>query len=117
MTSNNEETFLERAREALEAERLDDEIVERLAAARRSALDGLEPGQPLTPQHPLWSFWAPVGAFAVVVIAVALTLSSPDIPEFPYYESELQAAAADELELLEDLEFVAWMLVEEPDAG
>ena len=123
MKSKDEELFVSRIRDALDSEVLDTGITERLANARRNALNELEVVESSSSNkhqgHQNWSWfaWVPAGAMAIAVFAIALSFSSPKIPEFPYYESELQAATAADLELLEDLEFVAWMLAEEPGAA
>ena len=117
MISKDEELFVSRIRDALDGEVLDEGITERLSAARRNALDELELPEPPSRQNWSWFIWAPAGAMAIGLFAITLTLSPTKIPEFPYYESELQAAAAGELDLMEELEFVAWMLAEAPDAG
>jgi len=117
MTSREEEQFLKRVRDNLDNAPLDDITAERLAGARRRALNVLDTSGSLKPQNWSWFTWAPAGAFAMVLFVIAVTVSSQKTPDFPYYESELQAAAANEIDLLEELEFVAWMLLEESDAG
>jgi len=117
MTSKDEELFVSRVRDALDNEMLDEDISERLATARRNALNELDTAKKTSQGNWYWIIWAPASAMAVALFAMAVFLSSPKIPEFPYYESELQAATAGELELMQELEFVAWMLSEEPNAG
>ena len=117
MTSKDEALFLAQVKDTLDDDALDQSITERLAVARRNALNELEAGETSTGLNWPWFIWAPAGAVVIAFFTIAMTLSSANIPEFPYYESELQAATALELELMEELEFVAWMLAEAANAG
>ncbi|MBV1905368.1 MAG: hypothetical protein KUG75_04770 [Pseudomonadales bacterium] len=117
MTTTDEERFLNRARKALESEDLGEDISQRLYSARRKALDQLDIPEKRAVYEKPWFTVFPVGAIAALVLVFNLFWLDPEFPEMPNYESELHAAAATELELLEDLEFVAWMLAEDLNAG
>lgn len=92
---------------------LSDEIVARLYEARQQALD-------VTRQPQAKSWWLPTigvgmtGAAAVLVVVLLLPVSDAITP-LPVGE-DVELAAAQDLDLLEDLEFVAWMVaMEESD--
>jgi hypothetical protein len=61
--------------------------------------------------------WAGLGAAATAVLALVVGLrdESAHAP-LPYLEAQ-EFAAAQELELLEDLEFLAWLETEESDGA
>ena len=90
-------------------EQLDAEISARLANARREAL-----GQLVRPAPPLvFGSWVPLGAMAMTLLAVGLLVIQAQRDTLPRFDSEVQAMVAQELDLLEELEFVAWMLEED----
>lgn len=116
----------EAARERTDA--LSGPIQERLAAARRQAVAAMDD----TPVRSgfRWSYALPAGVAAAVtlVVALQLTLPAPDTPdaatlaellaELDGTQEVAAPEAALEMELLEDLEFLAWMAeVEEVNAG
>ncbi len=112
------EAFEKRAREVLRAS-VDDvlpEVAERLVAMRRAAVQELEERSSSQWQTP-W-FWAPAGATAIVVLTLGLFLYTGNTP-VPMFDDldEAQLAAAQDMELLEELEFLAWMEEEVRNAG
>ena len=90
------------------------EIVDRLRAARREAVTlADEHAQQPWRSWLTWQRWGAAAAMAGVVLAVALVLQRPDVT-LPVAEEE-ELAAAQDTELLEDLEFVAWMVALEDE--
>ena len=57
----------------------------------------------------------PVGGAAAVAVT-ALLLHGEGVEQLPRL-AEPELAAAMEMEILDDMEFLAWMLEEDPDAG
>jgi hypothetical protein len=105
----DDEAFATTARSLLDAgdASLDSEVGRRLAAARRAAVAALT----ATPVAHA-ARWIPASAAAGTLLAVALFAWSVRIPALPYYDDEQAALAAQELELLDEIEFVAWMAAE-----
>lgn len=95
-----------------EAEReLPDGVVEQLQVARAQALEtALQSGG--------GDRWRMAGlggagaAAAALVVFVALNSAAPDLDALPLMD-EAELAAAQEAELLEELEFLAWMVAQE----
>ena len=88
---------------------VDPHTLESLAAARRQAVKAAES------RKPLWSApisWALTGTVAAAVLTIAVFLSSGEGRDFPPL-GQPEFAAAQDAELLEELEFVAWMLAME----
>lgn len=123
MKPDDNERFVSQVHSLLESdsEQLDAGIALRLSRARQSAL--AEVHEKKFASAMLWRTWVPAGACASAVFALTIFwsltpfLSNTGLPELPQYESELHAGAATELELLEQLEFAAWMLSEDINAG
>ena len=93
-------------------EHLDAHTLSRLNQARHSAL-----AQAQRP-HPAASQWLKAGAFAVLLAAVIngwMLFSTPDVQQ-PNTDVLEMVIANDDFELLQDLDFVAWM-IEEDHAG
>ena len=65
---------------------------------------------------PVWISWTGAGAAAAGVAAVTLyfNLTAPE-PLPVIYEDPIQQAAASEMELMDDLDFVAWLVLQEGD--
>ena len=112
--------FEEKARDALrdQAERVPPEVATRLAAARRAAMDQYR--QPRAG----WGFGmglSAAGAAAAVALAVGLLLvGEEEIPALPpglVMADEAEISAAQEAELLSELEFLAWLEANDVDAG
>lgn len=98
---------LERQNEALDAE-----VSMRLADVRRDAVAQLRDPAPAS-MVLAFGNWIPLGAMATTLLAVGLLVAQAQLDVLPRFDSETQALVASELELLEELEFVAWMLDEE----
>jgi hypothetical protein len=105
---------VETVRRALDASvvGLDAATVSRLAHARRAAV--ATAGRPVAPG---WlPRWQPLlGAAATLALGFALWTQlamPPGVPPLPLYDDPIETAVAAELELFEDLEFVAWMVAE-----
>ena len=117
-TRDSNTSFEKRAREVLLAAEHDvsPEVNGRLAAMRRAAVQELETrsGQP---RRTGW-FWVSAGTVAVVVLTLGLFLYPGNAPG-PLFDGldEAQLAAAQDMELLEELEFLAWMEEEDRSAG
>jgi hypothetical protein len=108
--------FVARVLDVLDAEPLPDQVIERLATARRRALAEAAAGQ--AARLPAPGRWLPVGALAATLLAaVLLGRGAPPAPA-PPLEDDVQLAAVENLELLENLDFAAWMVeTDVPDAS
>ncbi|MCZ6642580.1 MAG: hypothetical protein O7F71_13460 [Gammaproteobacteria bacterium] len=110
--------FEKRAREVLQAVGNDvpPEVNERLVAMRRAAIQEMESATSGRWQT-RW-FWAPTAATAVAVLSLGVFLYSGNapVPMFDDFETAHLEAAQD-MELLEDLEFLAWLEEEARNAG
>jgi hypothetical protein len=86
---------------------LDPQTLDQLAAARRAAVASADSSTPwLSP----WLLgFGGTAATAALVLAIALTSVEPELPPL----DQIEFAVAQETELLEDLEFVAWMMLED----
>ncbi len=89
---------------------LPSDIQQRLISMRRDAVAALEYSE-----HNGWNWKLPLGGLATAgaVLFAALLLLRGPVPELPVLEgidSIMAVEIANDVELLEDLEFVAWML-------
>lgn len=105
---------------ARQAKALFDESVDKLDAATLSTLnrgrhEALEAARG---QRSNWSRWAPaVGVTAAVVVAVMLAIPRPDaVGNVPPDDMDI-LLGEDSIEMLEDLEFYAWMALQDGDIG
>ena len=106
-----DEELVEQVRDVLDAQTLTPELVERLRSARRNAV-----AEVVSKPSRLPAAWLPV-ALAATLLAVVLLRPSMDPGAAPPLDVDVQLAAAD-LELLENLEFAAWMVESDgTDAG
>src|SRR5262245_5977943 len=106
---STDEAFIARVRERLDrtvgVESLTPEVVSRLAAIRRDAVAAV-------PEAPVYvpTSWLPVGALAATLVAAVLLRPGMDGDGMaPLFDDDIQVAAAENLDLLENLEFAAWM--------
>ena len=116
---------LERATDALrdENEHVPADVAQRLQAARRQAVEAADRGaSPSGANLPLWG-GAGLASFAAAMgIAVMLTSQDPALPAMNVDDLALLATDTDELlvvndlDVLEDLEFLAWLEQESIDA-
>ena len=98
-----DEEFALRVRGVLDAQTLPPELVERLRGARRNAVAAVASKSPRLP-----TAWLPVGALAATLLAVVLLRPSMNPDAAAPLDVDVQLATAD-LDLLENLEFAAWM--------
>jgi hypothetical protein len=108
----SDDAFVARVRDVLDAgdAALDDRVRAELAAARRNAVNALDVRRPSTIGR-----WIPASAAACTLIAVGMFSWSVRLPTLPVYDDAEAAEAAQELDLLDDIEFVAWMVEQEGD--
>lgn len=117
MNRQDEPRWLETVREQLDTDAAgyDAATLSRLNRARQAALDA-----GLRPQRRPWWHWSlvAVATSAAVVLAVALTLRTPEtgrpqVAPVALEQSEVDdlelLAAGEDLELIENLEFYAWL--------
>lgn len=117
MNRQDEPRWLEAVREQLDTDAAgyDAATLSRLNRARQAALDA-----GLRPRRRPWWHWSlvAVATSAAVVLAVALTLRTPEAGKPPVAPVALEQsevddlellAAGEDLELIENLEFYAWL--------
>lgn len=88
----------------LSDERLSDDVQARLDGIRRAAVASLDT-RTVTAPGP----WLPFGALTATLLLVGIVASTGDVVTLPALDDELTFAAAQDRELLEDLEFLAWL--------
>jgi hypothetical protein len=120
MNEQDERRFTESARRALDeaAERLDAGTLERLAAARRQALDAARAARgaraPGGSRRWLWPATAVAFASATVAaVALWLWFASPAAPLNGFEDLEL-LAAQEHPEFYQDLDFYVWLASQTP---
>lgn len=87
---------------------IEPEVTQRLLAARREAVALADERRSSPLRWPLGL--ASGGAMAAVaILGLTVMLRTPQFDELPRLD-DVELAAAQEVELLEDLEFVAWMI-------
>jgi hypothetical protein len=107
----SDDVFVAQARQWLDRARLADDVRDRLAAARRRAVASVDSPIPRAPAR-----WVPVGALATTLLAVVIGVAVQRSPNPPVYD-EQQLATVEDMDLLMDLEFVAWLDTDNVDAG
>lgn len=107
----SEEEFLAQVRSVLNEQTLAPELASRLATARHRAVASLD--SPILRAPPSW---IPVGALATTLLTVAIGFSL-DSTIAPPLDDEQQLATVEDMDLLMDLEFVAWLDTDVVDAG
>ncbi len=116
-TRDTNVAFEKRARDLLRAAEQDvsPEVNQRLGEMRRAAVQELEDR---SNRRQTSGIWLPAGASAVVVLALGIFLY-PGNEIVPMIDNldETQLAAAQDMELLGELEFIAWLEEEESNAG
>lgn len=114
MKQHDMDPFSARVKEILDekSESLDAETQGRLRQARVTALAGLRANLN-TRQRPEWFLWAPASAVAAGLMAVGIYLNQMQPPLPPIYQDPEQQAVAENMDLLDDLDFVAWLVLEE----
>jgi hypothetical protein len=105
---------------AKQAKALFDESVDRLDAETLSALNRRrhEALEAARGERHAWLRWAPaVGVTAAIVIAVMMATPRPDdVDVVPLDDMDI-LLGEDSIEMLEDLEFYAWMELQDGDVG
>ena len=100
-----DEVFIERIRSRIDAEPFPSDVAARLAAGRRKAVAAVADKGLYVPPA-----WLPVGALAATLLAVVLLRPAMETDGVTaLLEDDVQLAAAEDLDLLENLEFAAWM--------
>lgn len=130
-TMSNEDPFLEKAKHALDdsLDNINEETQARLNQARREALRAAANKESPAP----WFYWGSAGGMVVAALVafigfgeislpglqperVATDLATPSgITSEEIVETMDLLATDDALELMEDLEFVAWLMEQEED--
>ena len=100
------EEFVAQAKRVLDEVALQPEILARLSAARRLAVAAAD-ARAMTPRVP--PRWIPAGALATTVLAVGVAMIAMDARRLPPFDDARALAAAQDVELLDDLEFLAWL--------
>ena len=103
--------FVDQARAVLDAQSLAPDLAERLAAARRRAVASVD-----VPILRAPAAWVPAGALAATLLTVGLTVAIDNAGE-PPLDDDIQIATVEDMDLLMDLEFVAWLDTDNLDAG
>jgi hypothetical protein len=104
-----DDDFVSQVRAALDDVVLAPALAARLATARRRAVAAVD-----LPVARTTGPWLPVGALATTLLVVALGVSF-DGGGTPPLDDEAQLAAVEDLDLLQDLEFVAWLNTDNVD--
>ena len=105
---------------AKQAKALFDESVDRLDAETLSALNRRrhEALEAARAERHGWLRWAPaVGVTAAIVIAVMMATPRPDGTDAMPLDDMDILLGEDSIEMLEDLEFYAWMELQDGDVG
>lgn len=100
---STEAQFVAQVAAALDSDALAGDINHRLDVARRDAVASLVERPVLLPTP-----WIPLGAVAATVLVAALVIITLEEALVPPFEDE-QLFAAQELELLQEIEFLAWI--------
>lgn len=105
-----EESFKNKSKDLLDehSSALDAATLSKLHQSRNLALDA-KPGRVTAPAG-----WIGAGALAAsLTVAVVYFDARPDATLPVIYDDPLQQAVAEELELMDDLEFYAWLVLQE----
>jgi hypothetical protein len=106
-----DDEFVGQVRAVLDAQPLALELTDRLTAARRRAVASVD-----LPIGRVPAAWIPVGALATTLLTVGLTVAI-DNRAIPPLDDDVQIATVEDMDLLMDLEFVAWLDTDNLDAG
>ena len=107
----SDEAFVGQVRGVLNEHTLAPELAGRLAAARHRAVASVD-----VPILRAPSGWVPAGALAATLLTVGLSVAL-DNDIAPPLDDEQQLATVADMDLLMDLEFVAWLDTDNVDAG
>lgn len=113
MKNEEQDPFLEKARQALDnsVEDLDPDTQDKLNQIRRNALT--EPGTKARPVPPGW--WGPVGGIATAAVVATVWLTNPAPAPQPLMSDMELLTSEEDLEMMEDIEFVAWLMEQEDE--
>ena len=89
---------------------IDGPTASKLHQARSRALEA-------KPRPFAWQAWSGAGAVAASVALVAIFVGREPASMPVIYEDPVQQAVAEELELMDDLDFMAWLVLEESEAN
>ena len=105
-----EQSFHRKASELLDesVDRLDGPTLSKLHQARSRALEAKSPMFN-------WQAFSGAGALAASVAMVFVLFDTAPEPLPVIYEDPVQLAAAQEIELMDDLDFVAWLVLQETE--
>ncbi len=108
MTSHDKDPLLTTARQLLDekTEQLDAATLSKLKQARSRAL---ERGGKTTQ----WQYWIPAGAIGAGFLAAGIYLNQLQPPLPAIFQDPAQLEVAENIDLMADLEFVAWLALEE----
>jgi hypothetical protein len=109
-SQRSDDEFLAQVRGVLNEQTLAPELAGRLAAARRRAVALVDSPMRAPSQ------WVPVGALATTLLTVGIGFALNDRIT-PPLDDEQQLATVEDMDLLMDLEFVAWLDTDGIDAG
>ena len=107
----SDDEFVGQVRSVLNAPSLAPDLAERLATARRRAVASVDTPIPRAP-----AAWVPAGAMATTLLTVGLVVAI-DNNTAPSFDDAVQIATVEDMDLLIDLEFVAWLDTDNVDAG
>lgn len=115
MAEHDSDPFSTRSKDLLNesTEHLDAATLSGLRQARSRALQRTDGGIS-------WVTWMPAGALATTILLVGVYFYRLPPPLPMIYQDPIQQATAENMELLDDLEFMAWLVLEEStpdDAG
>jgi len=105
-----DDVFVAQVRDVLDRSGVSDDVRSRLATARRRAVASFD-----TPVVRAPARWVPVGALATTLLTVFLSVAVQR-PLPPLVDAQ-QLATVEDMDLLMDLEFVAWLDTDNVDAG
>ena len=103
---SDSDAFVAQTKRVLDEVRLSPEIIARLGAARRLAV-AMADARAATPRVP--PRWIPASALATTVLAIGIATVAMDTRQLPALDDASALAAAQDVELLDDLEFLAWL--------
>lgn len=108
MATHDTDPFSGRARELLDesTEYTDAASLSRLKQARTQALARIG-------RRDARLYWVPAGAVTASLLLMGIYFIGLQRPEPAIYQDPVQLEAAENMELLDDLEFVAWLAVTE----
>jgi hypothetical protein len=98
--------LLDAVRRGLDATPVPDAVALRLAAARREAVATFGAHREIKSAR---SAWLPLSALAASVLAVVAAVALTDGRALPLVDDARVLAAAQDMDLLDDLEFLAWL--------